>query len=569
MVYHITLFKFFLLTITWSYEIVKAGWQPNAILRISEQLLAGDCTLRPSVTVNGTSPGPTLRFRAGERVWIRVFNDLLYENTTLHFHGLTQYGSPFAERGSAGTYVYHTHVGFELVSAYGAFIVDDEEPPPYAYDEDLTLLFGDYYHKTDNQIVSGLEGRPFKWPGEPSSLTLNGDALGICSGSNAECRAIGITALTFIYIGIEDHHQIEVIEADAAYLRPVETNHLRLHSGQRYSFLLRTKTRSELFQAGKNTFWGLIESRWRPERVRGAFVVRYDLEEDQVVSKICTEANTPAPTDIQLTVPLPNERVGWVDRAFAPLHPRDACPTESQVTRRIIIRAQQRPTAGGGSQWFVNDKVYSEKFPAIPYLLQAYLYPSMLKPDYQAARLNLGFDPSTSTFPIKLGETIEFVVFNVASVTGEAEAHPWHFHGQHPFMVAQGYGPYSPEQARQIEIQNLERYGGRPHRRDTQVILPGLGATYSKEKIHPGLLSSWIVLRMRAVVSGAFLIHCHISPHSIMGMASVLLIGIESLPALPMKFIKQHASYNRITAETPSSYFELVPSRIQILKSFN
>lgn len=87
-------------------------------------------------------------------------------------------------------------------------------------------------------------------------------------------------------------------------------------------------------------------------------------------------------------------------------------------------------------------------------------------------------------------------------------------------MVAQGYGEYSPESARRIEAQNFAKFGGLPHRRDTQVVLPGQGATYDDEKVAEGTLSSWIVLRMRVSVSGAFLVHCHIQvgPTSFMSL---------------------------------------------------
>lgn len=72
-------------------------WSPNTVLVISKDSIHGDCTIRPSITINGTSPGPELRFKEGQKIWIRVINQLLDHNTTLHFHGLSQYGSPFAD----------------------------------------------------------------------------------------------------------------------------------------------------------------------------------------------------------------------------------------------------------------------------------------------------------------------------------------------------------------------------------------------------------------------------------------------------------------------------------------
>ena len=61
------------------------AWQPDHILRISNGTLAADCTPRMSTLINGTSPGPAIRVKEGDHVWIRVYNDMVDSNTTLHW----------------------------------------------------------------------------------------------------------------------------------------------------------------------------------------------------------------------------------------------------------------------------------------------------------------------------------------------------------------------------------------------------------------------------------------------------------------------------------------------------
>lgn len=58
------------------------------MLEVSEKVISADCTNRPSVVINGTFPGPELRFKAGEKVKIRVYNRLKTHNVTLHGHGI-------------------------------------------------------------------------------------------------------------------------------------------------------------------------------------------------------------------------------------------------------------------------------------------------------------------------------------------------------------------------------------------------------------------------------------------------------------------------------------------------
>lgn len=61
------------------------AWQPDYILRISNDTIAADCTARRSTVINGTSPGPEIRVKEGDHVWVRVYNDMEESNTTLHW----------------------------------------------------------------------------------------------------------------------------------------------------------------------------------------------------------------------------------------------------------------------------------------------------------------------------------------------------------------------------------------------------------------------------------------------------------------------------------------------------
>jgi L-ascorbate oxidase len=163
-----------------------AAWQPDAVLVIGEGSVAPDCTPRQSTVINGTSPGPILRFRAGDHVFIRVHNTHRDQNATVHWHGLSQYASPFSDgtplasqwpiapgqffdyefslgEDSVGSYFYHAHVGLQTMLAHGGFIVDEPvgHSPPYAYDEERVILLADYYHASDTNITKGLLADPF------------------------------------------------------------------------------------------------------------------------------------------------------------------------------------------------------------------------------------------------------------------------------------------------------------------------------------------------------------------------------------------------------------------------
>jgi CopA family copper-resistance protein len=119
---------------------------------------------RLATTVNGSLPGPTLRFRQGDTVTLRVANHLRDAWSSIHWHGLllpaNMDGVPglsfdgiapgetwqyrFDVRQS-GTYWYHSHSSFqEQAGLYGALIIDPAEPAPYHHDREHVVLLSDW-----------------------------------------------------------------------------------------------------------------------------------------------------------------------------------------------------------------------------------------------------------------------------------------------------------------------------------------------------------------------------------------------------------------------------------------
>lgn len=73
------------------------SWHPDFTLIVSSTVIHSDCTPRLSAVINGTQPAPLLRWKEGQHVWVRVYNAMASENTTMHWHGLSQFGTPFSD----------------------------------------------------------------------------------------------------------------------------------------------------------------------------------------------------------------------------------------------------------------------------------------------------------------------------------------------------------------------------------------------------------------------------------------------------------------------------------------
>ena len=64
-------------------------------LVIRREVLAG--STKPQVSVNGAVPGPTLKVALGQRVEVLVVNEISDDATAVHWHGMFQRGSGWAD----------------------------------------------------------------------------------------------------------------------------------------------------------------------------------------------------------------------------------------------------------------------------------------------------------------------------------------------------------------------------------------------------------------------------------------------------------------------------------------
>ncbi|MFG5860392.1 copper resistance system multicopper oxidase [Metapseudomonas sp. CR1201] len=131
---------------------------------------------RIAKTINGTLPGPLLRWREGDTVTLRVRNRL-DEDTSIHWHGMilpaNMDGVPgFSFAGIApdgmyeyrfqvkqhGTYWYHSHSGLqEQVGVYGPIVIDPKEPEPYQYQRDYVVMLSDWTDENPARVIAKLK----------------------------------------------------------------------------------------------------------------------------------------------------------------------------------------------------------------------------------------------------------------------------------------------------------------------------------------------------------------------------------------------------------------------------
>jgi len=154
-----------------------------------------------------------------------------------------------------------------------------------------------------------------------------------------------------------------------------------------------------------------------------------------------------------------------------------------------------------------------------PYLIDAYV--NGKTPDYQAALENKGWDPSMRAFPAEVGEVLDIVWLSNSGPRGIFEYHPMHAHGEHYFDLGSGNGTYDPV----ANEKNFENYT--PARRDTTMLFRY--AESGRDEVTAG----WRAWRIRITDEnvGAWMMHCHILHHVIMGeLQTLVAILLATLP---------------------------------------
>ncbi|VVP23609.1 copper resistance system multicopper oxidase [Pseudomonas fluorescens] len=131
---------------------------------------------RTAMTINGTLPGPLLRWREGDTVTLRVKNRL-DQDTSIHWHGIilpaNMDGVPgLSFHGIApdgmyeykfkvhqnGTYWYHSHSGLqEQVGVYGPIVIDAKEPEPFQYNRDYVVMLSDWTDEDPGRVMAKLK----------------------------------------------------------------------------------------------------------------------------------------------------------------------------------------------------------------------------------------------------------------------------------------------------------------------------------------------------------------------------------------------------------------------------
>ncbi|CAE6443593.1 unnamed protein product [Rhizoctonia solani] len=526
------------LTLSSDFEITNVPVTRTYDWTVATATGSPDGYYRPMLVVNGQYPGPTIEANDGDTIIINVQNDMSV-GTTIHWHGLFQNSTPwmdgpagitqcpipagssftyqFTINGQYGTYWWHAHASTQLADGiHGPLIIHSPDDPlkrGVDYDEDQILVVADWYHDTSSVITSALLSSS-GYHGSiaapsPNSALINGQGIWDCAtyGNSSTCftqtpleiqvvpnkkyrfRLINTAAHAMFWVSL-DGHTFNVTEADDTGVYS-ETNsalhRLKFHNGQRYSVIVDTSVGSV-----GDSYWMRAQMNTAclttlPDDFANTTyaIVRY-VEEDG------TGAGTTDPTTSDWTDVISGAECTDLDTSsLTPIIAKDAPTT---VVKRGMFQTGFAVSLDSAGNLDTGFEVNSTEFVDL-------VYQPILHTIASGGTVNAS---NVASVVYDSAGAVDLIINNLDT----AIDHPYHMHGMTFWIIAEGSGSLSLEEAESVSYNTTN-----PIRRDTHII--------------PA--SSWAVLRFEANNPGVWFMHCHIDWHLAEGFAAVIVVQPDAV----------------------------------------
>ncbi|XP_065878544.1 laccase-2-like [Euphorbia lathyris] len=515
------------------------------------------CTRKSMVTVNGQFPGPPIVAREGDRVIVKVVNHVS-SNITMHWHGVRQLLSGWADgpgyitqcpiqtnntyvynftiEGQRGTLLYHAHVSWLRSTVYGPIIIlpshNSSYPFPKPYKE-FTLSFGEWFNADTEDIINQALQTGAS-PNVSNAYTINGlpgpfyncsekhtYRLRVKPGKTYLLRIINAALNDELFFSIANH-TMTVVEADAVYVKPFETQVLLISPGQTRNVLLKTKPISpnaKFFMLARpysnsqgpidnTTVAGILEyktkSSFKPKNTTFITPFLPPINDTNTAANISSRyrrlVNSEFPANVPQNVDHKFYMTVGLGTTPCPINQTCQGPTNNtKFAASINNNSFVLPSKSILESYYFkkSEGVYTTDFPKVP--------PNPF--NYTGIVTNVSFvSNGTKVVVLPFNASVE-VVLQDTSIAG-IESHPLHLHGYNFYVVGQGFGNYDP--INDPKIFNLVD----PVELNTVGVPSG----------------GWVAFRFFADNPGVWFMHCHFDVHLSWGLDMAWIVLDGKLP---------------------------------------
>ncbi|XP_010256874.1 PREDICTED: laccase-17-like [Nelumbo nucifera] len=519
------------------------------------------CHTKSIVTVNGKFPGPRIVAREGDRVLVKVVNHV-QNNITLHWHGIRQLQSGWADgpayitqcpmqtgqsyvynftiTGQRGTLFWHAHISWLRSTLYGPIVILPKRNSSYPFAKpykEVPIIFGEWWN-ADPEAVINQALQTGGGPNVSDAYTINGlpGPLYNCSakdtfklkvkpGKTYLLRLINAALNDELFFNIANH-TFTVVDVDAVYVKPLDTDTLVIAPGQTTNVLLKTKPHfpnatflmaARPYLTGLGTFdnsttAGILE--YEPsdsslsinssiKKLQLFKPVLPVLNDTSFVANFTNRLRSLATAEFPANVPQTVDKQFFftVGLGTSPCPQNQTCqgPNGTKFSASVNNVSFAMPTTALLQAHFLGQAngVYTTDFPTNPPLHFNY---TGTPPN------NTLVTNGTKVVVLPFNTSVELVMQDT-SILG-AESHPLHLHGFNFFVVGQGFGNFDPNK----DPANFNLVD--PVERNTVGVPSG----------------GWVAIRFFADNPGVWFMHCHLEVHTSWGLKMAWVVMDGKLP---------------------------------------
>ncbi|XVF63225.1 hypothetical protein PTKIN_Ptkin09bG0070800 [Pterospermum kingtungense] len=504
------------------------------------------CTTSTVLTVNDSIPGPEIHAHKGDTIFVTIKNEGPY-GITIHWHGVRMPRNPWSDgpeyitqcpikpggnftqeinlSTEEGTLWWHAHSDWSRTTVHGVIKVFPANGTSYPYDEpdgDQAIVFASWYKSNvmdvlDESLATGDD------PNVSDAYTINGEPGDLYDCSNETMYSLlvekGKTYLLRIVNSIMNeemffaiaNHNMTVVGADGAYVKPFSTDYMFITPGQTMDVLLTANQEASYYYMVLTPF---LDTESSYDNTTSRALIKYS-------------GNYTAPTSIP-TPTFPNISDSISAQLFVvqlksladAAHP---ISVPKNITRYIFMTVSvnlflcpnsTNCTVEDNSKLAASLNNNSFVMPSTA-LLQTY-YDSNFnlnsivdelpnKPptpfNYTTvANMSAYTNEGTQVITLDYGEEVE-IVFQGTNI-GSTQNHPMHLHGYSFYLV--GTGQWDFDNGTDPSRYNLVD----PPEVNT-VAVPRRG---------------WTAIRFKADNPGVWFMHCHFERHTTWGMSTTVIV---------------------------------------------
>ncbi|XP_038725045.1 laccase-15-like [Tripterygium wilfordii] len=505
------------------------------------------CSTKEILTVNGKFPGPILRARRGDTVYVTVRNKGRH-NITIHWHGVKQPGNPWSDgpeyvtqcpiqpggklkqkvifSTEEGTLWWHAHSDWSRATVHGAILVRPKKGTTFPFpkpDAEVQIILGEWWRKDVMEVLK-LFTTTGGAPNNSDAYTINGQPGDLYPCSKAETfklmvdhgksyllRIVNAAMNSILFFAIANHN-ITVVGIDGDYTKPLSTDYITIGPGQSMDALLHANQTPGHYYMAARAYSSNANSTF--DNTTTTAIVQYNGNYTPPSSPLLP--SLPAYNDINsafnfsgsirslnskdhpssVPVNITTQIVSTVSINSFPCQENHTCegPNGTRLAASMNNITFTNPSIDILEAYYKHIKgVYGENFPSFPPLVYNFTAQD-LPLEYQLSKRG------TEVRVLPYNSTVEMVLQGTNLVAGID--HPMHLHGYSFYVVGWGFGNFDnktdPLSYNLIDPSFLNT-----------VIVP---------------INGWVTLRFTASNPGVWFMHCHFERHLTWGMETVFIV---------------------------------------------